>query len=83
MTLITQNDKAIIWQLETGEYEVWMKLYFTVGTRKGEMIEPKDEDFGVSAWVAYGYPGAKRIYDEITSGKRGITPMTESSEFSN
>lgn len=81
MNLVQENDKAILWQLETGEYEVWMKLYFTVGPRKGELIEPKDEDFGVSAWIAYGLKGAMRIYDEITTGKRNIRPMTEQGEF--
>ncbi len=84
-TLLKENDKAILWQVSseggTKTFEVWMKLFYTVGAKKGELIEPTDEDFGVKAWQTYGLQKANRIFDEITAGERTIRPMTEASEF--
>lgn len=76
-TLIKENDKALIFRIETGEYEVWLKLKYSTGVMKGAVIPPKDEDFGVRAWSAYSEKRAQVIFDEITSGERCITPMRE------
>ena len=72
-----ENDKAIILELPGGEYEVWMKLFYTGGENSGALICPRDEDFGVKAWSTYTEKRAMEIFDEITTGKRGITPMVE------
>ncbi len=64
-----------IYQIPTGEYEVWMNL--ELPRSGGRFIEPKDEDFGVWAWSAYTLEKAERIAQEIETGKRTITPMVE------
>jgi len=64
-----------IYQIPTGEYEVWMNL--ELPRSGGAFIEPKDEDFGVWAWTAYTIDKAERIAHEIETGKRGVTPMVE------
>lgn len=74
---IQENDKAIIYQIETGEYEIWLKLKYTTGPFKGAIIPPKDEDFGVRAWACYTEERAQMIFDEITAGIRYIRPMVE------
>jgi len=77
MKNIKENDKAIIWK--NGEdFEVWLKLFWTMGPKKYQLIEPNDEDFGVKAWTAYSFEGAESIFEEITSGVRDIRPMVES-----
>lgn len=75
MTILKENDKAIIWKVNDypGDYEIWMKL----DDRKGGYVHPKDEDFGVWAWVSYTLSAAERIFNDITSGKRVIKPMVE------
>ena len=72
---IRENSKAIIWKVNDypGDFEVWMKL----DDRKGGYIEPKDEDFGVWAWVSYTLFTAEKIFEEITTGKRTIRPMVD------
>lgn len=77
MKLIKENDKAIIYQTTSDEFEVWIKLFYSVGKKKGELITPTDESFGVSAWSTYSKARAYEIFDEITLGKRGIRPMVE------
>lgn len=74
---IKENEHAILKQIPSGEFEVWIKRFWTVGPNKGELIEPKDEDFGVSAWQSYFKGRAEDIFQEITDGRRGITPMVE------
>lgn len=78
---ILENDKAMIWELSNNDYEVWMKLTYSTGKKKDQIIEPSDEDFGVKAWTAYSLEGAKHIYEQITQGKRKITPMLEDKEI--
>lgn len=74
------NDKALL--IKVGEdYEVWIRMDKTVGKDKGELIKPKDEDFGVWAWSFYSIESALKCFDEITTGKRGIRPMLEVTEF--
>lgn len=81
MKLIKENDKAMLWWTEFQSYEIWIKLFRTVGKDKGTLIAPTDEDFGVSCWATRSVFRAERIFDEITSGKRQITPMTEATEY--
>jgi len=78
MIVIEENDSAKIIQLKSGEYEIWMKLFYTTGSKKGQLIDPTDESFGVSCWTCYTSAKANRIFEEITTGKRGIIPMLES-----
>lgn len=78
---ILENDKAVIWEISDHDYEVWMKLTYSTGKKKDQLIEPSDEDFGVKAWVAYSLAGAKHIFNQITEGKRKITPMVEDKEI--
>lgn len=78
---ILENDKALIWEINDHDYEVWMKLIYTTGRKKDQLIEPSDEDFGVKAWVAYSLEGAKHIFNQITEGKRKITLMVEDKEI--
>lgn len=75
--LIKENDKAIIYRIDTGEYEVWLKIKATTGPWKGVIIPPKDEDFGVRAWACYTEERAQMIFDEITAGIRYVRPMIE------
>jgi hypothetical protein len=79
MKLIKETDKALLWKSEGEQpfYEVWIALLRTVGHAKGTLIEPADEDFGVSAWCFTSYERALKCFDEITTGKRVITPMLE------
>lgn len=65
-----------IYRIPSGEYEVWMNL--ELPRQNGVFVEPTGEDFGVWAWSAYTREKAERIAQEIETGKRGITPMTES-----
>lgn len=65
-----------IYQIPSGEYEVWMNL--DLPRQRGVFLEPKDEDFGVWAWSAYTLERAERIAQEIETGVRKITPMVES-----
>lgn len=58
-------------------FEVWIDQAWTVGPRKGQVMEPKDEDFGVWAWSAYTLEQAEAIADEIEAGLRGYCPMVE------
>lgn len=77
LTFIKQNEKAIMYRIPSGEYEVWLKLKYTTGPMKGAVIPPRDEDVGVRAWSAYTEERAQMIFDEITEGKRYIRPMLE------
>lgn len=77
LTLITSNDKAAIYRNEWGSYEVWLRLFWTVGRLKGQEIEPDEEAWGIRAWSAYSLTRAERIFDEITSGVRGVRAMVE------
>ncbi len=79
MKLIKENDTAIIYETEHGDFEIHMKLYYSVGTKTkaGELIEPKDESWGCTAWSVYTRQRADLIFDEITSGERTIRTMTE------
>jgi hypothetical protein len=77
MTQIKENDKAVMRQIETGEYEVFIKIPITVGPNKGQILEPTGEDFGVWAWSAYTKNRANDIFQEITDGRRVISPMVE------
>lgn len=85
MDIVKENDKALLIRVPedsgANHFEVWMRMERTVGKDKGKLIEPKDEDFGVWAWNYYSLPRAERCFDEITTGKRGIRPMVEVSEF--
>lgn len=83
MSIIDENDKAIIIHIEGGGYEVWMKLFYTTGKKKGELITPTDEDFGVKAWCTYNIVKARKIFQEITDGTRSISPMTDDADFKN
>ena len=78
MQLIKENDKAQLWQLPGGSFEIWMKLFYPGGAKKGQQIEPTDESFGVTAWQSYSLGRANEVFNLITEGKRMITPMTES-----
>lgn len=78
---IQENDKAKIIKVAERNFEVWMKLPYTVGAKKGQFMEPKDEDFGVWAWAHASLAGAEKCFDEITTGKRGIRPMVEVEQF--
>ncbi len=77
MKKIEENDKALMFESLYGDYEVWMKLIGKYGKFKGLALVPTDEDFGVWAWSCYNLASARKIYDEITSGVRNISPMTE------
>lgn len=74
MKLIKQNEKALMYQIPSGEFEVWIRLEHV---RTKETLTPSDEDFGVWAWSCYTLKRANEIFDEITSGRRGVTPMVE------
>lgn len=78
---IKENDKAKIIQVAASNFEVWMKLPYTVGPKRGQFMEPKDEDFGVWAWAYASREGAEKCFEEITTGKRKITPMIEAEDF--
>ena len=43
--------------------------------KRGEIIEPRDEDFGVWAWSAYDLEKALRIANEIETGLKPIRQM--------
>lgn len=53
-----------------GNFEVQFNI-----ERKGILIQPKDEDFGVWAWNSWSLERAEQIAQEIESGKRIIVPM--------
>lgn len=76
--IIRQSEKAIVYKMGESHFEVWIKIIHTVGKLRGEMIEPKDEDFGVFAWNYYTEKRAMKCFYEIETGKRTITPMVES-----
>lgn len=79
--ILKENDKAILWMVKSIDYhffEVWIKIIGNSGKFKGEILCPKDEDFGVWAWNLYSLERAEKYYSEITSGERQITPMVES-----
>lgn len=75
--LIQESEKAIIYKFGHSHYEVWIKIVATVGPNKGQLLEPKPEDFGVWCWCFYTLTKAVKIMNEIDAGIRTITPMTE------
>lgn len=83
MKLIQENLSAIIYQIPSGEFEIWIKMKYTTGYRKGSLICPRDEDFGVWAWTTYNMERAIKIYQEITDGIRTIRPMVEDANSKN
>lgn len=80
MILIRENEKAMLWQTEHGSFETWIKRFWSVRTKAGQLMIPEDEDFGVVAWSHYSLQGAENSFHEITSGKRTIRPMLEDEE---
>jgi hypothetical protein len=58
-------------------FEVWIKIIVNHGNFKGQILNPKDEDFGVWAWCFYSEERARKCFDEITEGTRQIQPMVE------
>jgi hypothetical protein len=74
MTLIQENTSALLWQIPSGEFEIWIRL------KSMAVIEPKDSDFGVWAWSVYTRKRADLIFGEITTGKRTINPMSEATD---
>lgn len=76
--VIRESEKAIVYQMGGSHFEVWIKIIHTVGKLRGQMIEPKDSDFGVWAWCYYTEKRAIDVFYEIETGKRVLTPMVES-----
>lgn len=77
LVLIKENNEAALWSKDGRSFEVWMKIRQNHGKNKGQILNPKDEDFGVWAWSFYLLGGAENCFDEITSGKRKIRPMVD------
>lgn len=78
LTLVKENDKALLWRTNDNNYEVWFKMS---KPRSNVRVMPTDEDFGVWAWsIINSLPRAEDIFNEITNGTRKITPMTEDKE---
>lgn len=68
-TLIKKYDLCSIYE-SRGNFEVQFNI-----ERKGQIIHPTDEDFGVWAWNAWTLEGAEKIANEIEIRKRIIVPM--------
>lgn len=75
--VIRESEKAIVYKMGNAHFEVWIKIIHTVGKLRGQMIEPKDESFGVTAWNYYTVDRAMKCFYEIETGRRTITPMVE------
>ena len=71
MTIIKSNSKAVISRNDFGNLEVFIRI------SDKRFFEPRDENFGVWAWSAYTMERAEEIFEEITTGERTVTPMTE------
>jgi hypothetical protein len=76
MTLIQENEKAMLWQTEHG-FETWIRRTWSVKSKAGQLIIPEPEDFGIIAWSHYTLEAAQKSFHEITTGKRTIRPMLE------
>ena len=81
---IKENDKGLLWEIthESGikTYETWLKRLWSFGSKKGQLIEPDDENFGICAWIHYGIEQAEKAFHEITTGERTIKQMIEANE---
>jgi hypothetical protein len=77
MNILQENDRALLIQFHKRHFETWIKLHYTTGKRKGLLIYPTDEDFGVRAWSHYSLERAQQYFEDITSGKLKIVPMSQ------
>jgi hypothetical protein len=79
-SVIQENDKAVMLQCSTRYsrfFEVWIKLPNRNKSIRTDYAHPTDEDFGVWAWSAYTKEKALKIFEEISSGKRVLIPMSQ------
>lgn len=61
---IQENDSALLWKVEASDwhsFEVWIKMLGNSSKFKGEILNPKDEDFGVWAWSFYSLEKASEV----------------------